>query len=343
MKPVPIAAALLLVVMGMYGCGETISLRFCDPGETKTCTCYSGEAGQMICQSNGLAWSICECEADGDLCDSQSGDSFDENQDNMDGDGYASAACGRDMPCTDPNTYCYYDRLAEEGRCLLRCTLGDSCPDPYICDETNGQCMLPAGMCLHSEDCTKEMPICSREPGHLYGRCIAPCYVAGDDCSPGAVCCLEHDYRSVCSRRGGWCINMDVPPVCLNKSDCPERMYCEVLAGRITGHCREYCNDDSNCPEGLVCREDRRCGVGMQEGDCGGTCPPGSICDPLFNQCLPDCLDCGPLDYCDIFGPPNCIPGGCRVNPTVCGLLLPPCCIGYTCTTTVYGELGHCI
>lgn len=316
-----------------------------NPGDCEEGHRYCVGDSLFVCES-GLWVQEKDCRTDGLVCrsgmctdpesdgDAEAGESGESEFDDL---------CNDTIPCGNPDLYCFMPRPGEDGRCMAFCDHEDNCPEGFDCDSVTSTCVLRQGYCVQDDQCFLGREYCGIGPGQDAGQCKAYCYMPAGGCLSYEICCTEHSTEGFCEGYTGRCVNPNIYAMCDGQEDCPVTAYCEILAGKRTGYCRWYCNEDSHCPEGLVCREDRRCGVGMQDGDCGGTCPLGSLCDPLFNQCLPDCLDCGPLDYCDFSTAPNCIPGGCRVNPTVCGLLLPPCCIGYTCTTTVYGKLGHCI
>jgi len=317
MKYMYAAALLLWIILSMGACGESISLRFCDPGETKTCTCYSGEAGQMICQSNALAWSACNCEADGDISD---GDAPESNDGDMDAEN---------------------DTGDEELREIIACDDDTPCPIPYRCDYATGFCEIRKGFCLDSRDCETNQGYCEAYPGYDYGRCRDLCYLPDVPCPTDASCCMQDDPRRICQGYEGRCVNPDDMPACIREEDCPATFYCDWPGDDIVqGHCLPRCNSRPDCSDDLVCRNDQHCGAGMQDGDCGGGCPGGHICHPLYNTCVENCPPCGPMEYCNPETAPECM--AC-VNPEQCGVMMAPCCPGYKCSATVYGIVGSCI
>ena len=272
------------------------------------CAC-DGDADPIFCDS-------AECNTDGDISDGEAAEeSSAENREDEETE--MAPECSRDIPCTGP----------------------------LVCDEATGVCILPPGVCMENAHCDMNMEYCHRDAGQDYGHCEGLCYRPGMSCPAMTECCGESDERLYCRGWEGRCINPGVPPVCMRAADCPSTSYCEILVGHTSGYCRATCSGNGDCPEGLVCRDDGRCGAGMQDGDCGGDpCPIGYICDPLFNTCILNCpTDCGLYECCDAYTAPECRPICTCNNPTICGLLLESCCFGYTCSAMVYGVLGFCI
>ena len=229
----------------------------------------------------------------------------------------------------------------EELREIIACDHDFPCPIPYRCDYATGYCEVRRGFCLDSRDCETNQGYCEAYPGYDYGRCRDLCYLPDVPCPTGASCCQQDDPRRICQGYEGRCVNPNDMPACIREEDCPAAFYCDWPGGDIVqGHCLPRCYSHPDCPEDLVCRNDQHCGADMQDGDCGGDCPGGHICHPLYNTCVENCPPCGPMEYCNPETAPECM--AC-VNPDQCGVMMAPCCPGYKCSATVYGIVGSCI
>lgn len=193
--------------------------------------------------------------------------------------------------------------------------------------------------CSSDLDC-KTDNICSA------GECVSMCF-AGSYICPADTKCDE----DINSETYGHCIednsSSDDCTPCDQDSDCEEGEYCNpAFFGdpSCVGEqncCVERCKADTDCDFGLICRSDGRCG--KEFTNCGGEeCPKGYVCDTLFDTCVLNCPKCAPYECCDANSAPNCYTCTCE-NPAVCGLLLPPCCYGFCCSTVIYGVEGFCI
>ncbi len=222
-------------------------------------------------------------------------------------------------------------------------SIGDEC-DKYVCQESNGgveTCDDLDNNCDGIVDniaddaaqcgtglpgvCARGTPVCGA--GEIV--CVAPrapeggrqevCNMLDDDCD-GAV---DEDLRNACGLCG------EVPPErcdgidnnCDGDIDNPNRQpgsngaLCDDDLGYscVRGKCRNRC-DDGGCRESEVCGADGYCESGEEglEGarDCGGDCPPGTVCDGFLGVCGP-CQAVGCPEGQACVGGDRCIPDPC--------------------------------
>jgi len=245
--------------------------------------------------------------------------------------------CTKADGCEGDLEYCLPDRAGgEEGHCATFCDqVGVVCPRGWQCE--HAECQPIDGYCRTDADCPLD-EFCDKLPGAADGICAPYCDRQGQNC--------PELYRCVTDNRDpnyGRCI-LENPTCqeCAYDGQCGSGSYCEIVTGQTKGCCRPQCGPANPCPGALVCNVDGRCVVGTGQGDCGGQCPPGHVCDPTFNVCVLNCPACGENQCCDSTSAPNCYPCSCT-NPVICGVLLQPCCFGYNCSAVVYGVIGYCI
>jgi|GEM_PF-1362262 len=287
MKPVLTAAMLLVVALGIHGCGEEATAPRCDPGETKDCTCDNGAEGEMTCEPNGILWTVCDCSRDGDM---------DSDAPEADSD-----INGNPNDCAEGQRHCVGDSLyvCESGLWVLETdcrAMGRSCRNgactiilddvkDQLCDEgtstCNGDILLVClnGAWTHYEDCSLAHLECQN------GECV---------CNPGSTRC-SGDRVLVCEDNS-WQLEMDcdrqdascmegacVPnhPVCDEDLPCEDILqYCFMPVAGQEGYCTAYCHGDWACPQGFACD--------MATGTCAlqpGACLVNSHCDTQREYC----------------------------------------------------------
>lgn len=266
----------------------------------------------------------------------------DENEYVLEGD-----ACASDPDCKNTNKYCFKMEGADNGICLPYCDQqggADLCPTGYTCSTTGSlKCERIEGFCTSGAHCTTGRQFCDKDGETGWGVCKNYCYLPGESCPQLTKCCLKDDASSECAGKAGKCISTQGEcSRCYSDTDCGSLNYCEKIAGQNLGCCKPKCYKNEDCPAGLTCRNDGRCGSGASGCDCDGGCGMGYVCDPLYCQCVLNCPSCAPMYCCDAAHAPNCYKCECK-NPTVCGILLEQCCFGYRCSAIVYGVLGFCI
>ena len=328
--------------------------QICQSGECLGCAagavrCNPTAAAEIEkCDRNGEWIFYRDCSSDGKTCDlgacvggSTDGDADGdvvEQDPELTGD-----LCNDSTPCTDSSKYCFKNEDETDGICIKYCDLENNCPSGYTCDTSTFTCIGISGYCVSGGQCMAGREFCDMVSGQDYGLCKPYCYLPGEACPVGTKCCLQDSIDSECANRAGKCISTQgACSSCYSDFDCGSMAYCEKITGQNIGCCKPKCDNDDDCPAGLTCRTDGRCGAGNQSGDCGGPCPSGYECDPLYNQCVLNCPACGPMECCDALSAPRCYTCQC-VNPTICGILLEQCCFGYSCSAIVYGVLGYCI
>ncbi len=287
--------------------------------------CKSDSEDEIVqrCNLEGTAWEeylVCD---DGDEC--EDGQCVDHGE-----------ACTTAEGCTNAEQYCLPSTIGgTAGYCQPYCDAGGTCPRGWECD--HGECQPVDGYCKSDHDCEMD-EFCDKLPTADDGRCARFCDLQGENCPV-----LYHCVDNPSDLNYGRCLLDDSScSQCSYDGECATGMYCELVAGQNVGCCRPQCSASNPCPGALVCNNEGRCVVGTGQGDCGGQCPPGYVCDPNFDQCVLNCPACGENQCCDATSAPNCYTCACQ-NPAVCGVLLPPCCFGYNCSAIIYGAIGYCI
>lgn len=253
--------------------------------------------------------------------------------------------------CEESDEYCFIEDGKEDGCCKRYCDLiGGNCPSGYEC--VGGSCSPIVGYCISDADCQSMTHFCSKrlytdENGNVAqekgGVCEEYCFNMGYMC-PSNTYCDESEISS----NYGKCISMGDCTSCADDNQCATypglgpNYYCNKQEGQLTGCCIEKCSNTNPCPSGLQCC-DGICGVNCGAMECTKQCGTGEICDPLYDQCVLNCPPCDATSCCDRNSAPNCVPGCVCENPIMCGLLLKPCCQGYSCSAFIYGVAGFCI
>ncbi len=291
----------------------------CDPGRRRCADDNTVE----VCNVAGDGWEIVtECGIN-ELCD--------QAECRLQG-----TACTTDEGCAGDLEYCQPNYVGStDGVCVPNCdTAGGSCPRGWTCD--HGVCLPIDGYCRSDNACELD-EFCDRLPTSDDGMCKRYCELPGEGCPELYVC-----IKDTSDLNYGRCI-LENPEcdACAGDYECDAGSYCEIVTGQTQGCCRPQCGASNPCPGTLNCDTDGRCVAGPGPADCGG-CPPGYICDPTFNQCVINCPACAENQFCDASTAPNCVAGPCT-NPVVCGVLLPQCCFGYSCSAVIYGAVGYCI
>ena len=143
-----------------------------------------------------------------------------------------------------------------------------------VVDQDAGPTQVPPSDppdCENNDDCPEGDVCRSGECRALFHGCASSA-----DCHDGAVC----------STQSGVCVE-----TCERDQDCPEQTRCAHI-----GLCLAECqmdSDESGCPNGTVCKQNRRtadfpyCGPAEDGLRCGpgGTCPAGMGCDPQTGLC----------------------------------------------------------
>jgi len=329
--------------------------QICQSGECMGCAagavrCNPAAPAEVEkCDRNGEWIFYRDCSSDDKTCDLGACVGGTVDGDEADGDvveqdpELVGDVCNDSTPCTDSSMYCFKEEEQTDGICIKYCDLENNCPSGYTCDTATFTCIGISGYCVSGGQCMAGREFCDMISGQDYGLCKPYCYLPGEACPVGTKCCLQDSIDSDCAGRDGKCISTQGQcSSCYSDFDCGSMAYCEKITGQNIGCCKPKCSNDDDCPAGLVCRTDGRCGSGNSSGDCGGPCPTGYECDPLYNQCVLNCPACGPMECCDAISAPNCYTCEC-INPTICGILLEQCCFGYSCSAIVYGVLGYCI
>ena len=325
--------------------------KVCDGG---SCTgCFPGtyrcrpdnQSEIQLCGDSG-AWAYYrDCATDGLSCDS--GICIGAH---VDGDGETSLEqeeesgvfCDDATPCTDSQSYCFKPDGAASGQCLKYCDLESNCPLGYTCSTTTYQCERLDGFCTSGGQCQNGREFCDKITGQDYGVCKTFCYLPGESCPAGSRCCMQTDTTAECAVKIGKCIPTQASCYpCYSDFDCGDTNYCLKFAGQNLGCCKPKCFSNDDCTGEYVCLADGRCGKGNGQGDCGGSCPAGYVCDPIYDECVLNCPACGLHECCNALSAPDCITCEC-LNPTVCGLGMEQCCFGYTCFL-VEGLWGICL
>ncbi len=243
--------------------------------------------------------------------------------------------CTSDDGCAGNNEYCFTEEDSEgNGECRIYCDLaGGNCPRGYSC--VGGECERVAGYCVSDANCEHNQ-FCDKRPGMDDGLCYTRCDVMGQSCPTHHYC-----DQNLSSLNYGKCVYEECY-ACSSNAACHFGEYCEIPIGQREGCCLEMCGESNPCPGNMECQNDGRCGIGDGLGDCGGSCPAGHVCDPLYNACALNCPKCGDDECCDAASAPNCYTCECQ-NPLICGWGLRSCCAGYSCSAIVYGVIGFCI
>ena len=284
----------------------------------------------------------------------------------------AGEDCTVEEGCSHPRQYCLQNHpYFDEGRCAPYCDLEDvACPPGYQCNDT--MCEPLPGYCLDDSWCEMD-ELCNKPEDEESGLCRRYCLVDyGVPCPRGTVCVDDRD-----SPEYGMCVPYCFEPgrecgeerFCMDDRDSPEYGMCVPYCfepGRRCGleeicvddpyspyygqcmhydsHCVE-CESDLDCDNSILfCRIDPRESVGCCANNPCLYCPWDIYCTPR-DGCTPDwlCPACQPGYCCDATSAPNCYPCEGCVNPVICGILLSPCCPGYSCSAVIYGVYGYCI
>jgi len=291
-----------------------------------------------ICAADGMSWGDhIDCAETGQTCENGAcigeilGDPCNVNEDNS---------------CEDDQEYCLADYAgAADGHCAKFCDIqGVYCPLGWECP--HGECEPIDGFCRSIDDCEADeycnKPKVTDEEGNVVeaegGLCARYCFENGESCAELYKCVedpVDANYGK-CTLKDPSCV------VCSNDTECGDGYYCGILVTQTSGCCMPSCYSDDDCQSGMRCDEEGHCAFGEGAGDCGGVCPKGHICEPTYNQCILNCPQC-PQNYrCDADSAPNCYQHACD-NPYVCGLLMPPCCWGYSCNALAWGIEGVCV
>jgi hypothetical protein len=144
--------------------------------------------------------------------------------------------CGPEPVCGSICGYCEpWEHCTPDGWCYT-----EECPDerPYLCPQDNAchECCVNDD-CLADEACNADF------------QCESLCCDEGQDCSRGVGCCCAglccDVFSSLCT------------PMCVTDSECveshPQVPYAEDL--QCTNGCCDFlhCDNDAQCPPGLVC------------------------------------------------------------------------------------------
>ena len=299
----------------------------CSPNLAKRCNAENDVEQCQAVEGAGLVWTLyMDCPI-GDVC---------RNNECLSplGD-----ACTLAEGCTDTEQYCLpSEPNGTEGHCATFCNReGIHCPRGWQC--LRGNCEPIDGYCRSDSECSLD-EFCNMAVNQEDGTCIRYCSLPGESCPELYRCQADETQPNY-----GKCmpVNADCDP-CANNVDCGTDGYCEKITGQVQGCCHDKCRSDADCINGLNCSTDGRCVVGTGNGDCGGSCPVGHICDPTFNVCILNCPVCGVNECCDAASAPQCYTCQCQ-NPIACGFLMPPCCAGFNCNVSevVYGLAGICM
>ncbi len=248
--------------------------------------------------------------------------------------------CNLTDGCQSNEQYCLPDKDGEsEGCCEMFCDLpGGTCPRGMKCE--SGTCQHVEGYCMSDAMCATD-EFCDKLPDRNEGMCETYCYTMGFRC-PNHSKCDENPT----SLNYGKCIYDQECVTCSFDQQCENEVgvgnYCNIAPGYTEGCCMEMCGPQNECPGQMTCCPDGRCGNNCGT-KCTKECPAGYKCDPLYDDCASSCPPCEPDACCDSTTAPNCKPGCTCQNPLICGFLLKPCCLGYSCSAIVYGVLGYCI
>lgn len=247
-------------------------------------------------------------------------------------------ACTLEEGCEDTEEYCLEDELGgEDGHCMPYCGEETNvvCPAGWQC--VKNVCEPIEGYCEMEKDCPNNS-YCAKVANSNSGICTKYCDLPGENCRENYYC-----ETNTASADYGHCIILN--PACIECSyddQCGAGKYCEIISGQLSGCCKDSCTSDDDCGGSLNCSPDGRCVVGTGLQECDVQCQTGYICDKTFGECVLNCPACGPNECCDEDSAPNCYTCTCQ-NPVACGLLMPPCCFGYSCSTILYGIEGFCI
>lgn len=250
----------------------------------------------------------------------------------------ATDSCTVADGCKGENEYCLPSKAGgDSGVCMPSCALsGVHCPAGYACQAS--ECKPIKGYCTSNAQCGLDQ-FCNKAGGRDDGLCLTFCDRDGQACQELYRC--ENDTTNV---NYGRCVPTDTSCTICDSSPnaCGSSSYCELVTGQLKGCCHKKCSpsDSSACVSPLTCGPEGRCVAGGS-GDCGGPCPIGYVCDKTFNTCVLNCGTCPADQCCDAGSAPKCYGCVCK-NPLVCGLLMPPCCAGFHCSTLIYGLEGYC-
>lgn len=181
----------------------------------------------------------------------------------------------------------------------VACSTNANAPELGGSDALNGQAGTPDGGVAPADTGAPPLSVPDAGPTQVPPEDPPDCEV-DSDCPEGDVCrsgecrALFHGCASsadchegaVCSTQNGVCVE-----TCSEDSDCPTNTRCSNIR-----MCLQECDMDAGdaaCPEGTVCKENRRtasfpfCGLEEEGVRCGpgGTCPAGMGCNPDTGRC----------------------------------------------------------
>ncbi|MCK5803560.1 MAG: hypothetical protein KAI66_12040 [Lentisphaeria bacterium] len=256
----------------------------------------AGETNEMCCVEVGAAYFICMKIAEGYDCggpEYRCGTSCTGNPD----------ICGPTRPCMgdgldDPNAIC-----------SQMCTTDNDCAncewnkDPHVefaCVTISGgdrYCLLDFAVpcttgadCIEDETCTIDV---SPDMTDLFGKCMN---VGG--MPPGSECNDGDDpnnlsYEERCS--GFYCLGGMCSEVCVEDTDCPEGMICEVLRFSNVDDEILVCMGNKSCDGPADCAEGESCWPTLRGNHLTGWCRANEGTDPVGTECT----DAG--DTCEVF------------------------------------------
>ncbi len=369
------------------GMGDGGMCDTCNMGDTCPQTGMGCDGTTSMCQCNPpLGWPLSSDQSSG--C--SSGCCAPDDPNNTSGSWScfagqpASGWCLTDADCGDPSYYCKVDQSngCSGNVCTARC--GTTNTDGGAVD--NGQVWNPDTMTCECQDGSTwnaDTQMCECSGGAMideFGDCACPqdtvwnpdtsncdCIIGAQYNSTGCQCPMgqtNDGYECVCDNGGDpnngcLCTGMQIPvddgnggTVCGcpdGEASIPGTDQCQCPPGTDrapNGNCEPLCTTTGDCPSGMVCIDN------FCQPTCnGGTCPPGTYCDPYSSQCVPTCTPqscpsgqvcntatgtCQP-DPCGVCPPGStCQAGSCQ--PTACN----GCGPGMGCPTGSYCVGGYC-
>ncbi|MGM0595730.1 MAG: hypothetical protein ACQES9_01700 [Myxococcota bacterium] len=152
--------------------------RVCDPDRDGTCPVDNACLEAFYCADSG-AW-VPDCTwCSGDSCEPGDVPVYQcfHTFGSCVGDGEFCTPCRNNDDCTVENGTCVIDESAINSYCTMPCDANNSCPDHYMCVETESegyQCVPRTGSCNEPSGGTETCDVCADWSDCIRGGCLPP-------------------------------------------------------------------------------------------------------------------------------------------------------------------------